>query len=125
MGRSSGLAKPMILHILASYTVRQKRDQKNSAATLEQFRNWCRPERQAFSWFSSKENHTSPSLSGHSNCETALDPLPALLPRQHGRQVPQFGLHFGGIGHSIGDFLAKEFAIPLAKPVNGHLERSF
>src|ERR1035438_10004008 len=48
-----------------------------------------------------------------------------LLPRQHGRQKPEFGLHFGGIGHSIGDFLAKEFAIPLAKPVNGHLERSF
>lgn|ERR1019366_8548231 len=35
------------------------------------------------------------------------------------------GLHFGGIGHRIGDFLAKEFAIPLAKPVNGHLERPF
>ena len=29
-----------------------------------------------------------------------------------------------GIGHSIRDFLAKEFAIPLAKPVNGHLERA-
>jgi len=27
----------------------------------------------AFSWFSSKENHTSQSLSGHSNCETALE----------------------------------------------------
>jgi hypothetical protein len=36
---------------------------------LELFRNWCRPERYAFSWFSSKENHTSRSLSGHSNCE--------------------------------------------------------
>jgi hypothetical protein len=34
-----------------------------------------------------------------------------LLPREHGRQKPEFGLHFGGIGHSIGDFLAKEFAI--------------
>jgi hypothetical protein len=52
-----------------------------------------------------------------------LNPLSALLPRQHGRQKPEFGLHFGGIGHSIGDFLAKEFAIPLAKPVNGYLER--
>ncbi len=29
-------------------------------------------ERQAFSWFSPKENHTSRSLSDHSNCETAL-----------------------------------------------------
>ena len=29
-----------------------------------------------------------------------------------------------GIGHGIRDFLAKEFAIPLAKPVNRHLERS-
>jgi len=54
-----------------------------------------------------------------------LSPLPVLLPRKHGRQKPEFGLHFDGIGHSIGDFLAKEFAIPLAKPVNGHLERSF
>jgi hypothetical protein len=26
-----------------------------------------------YSWFSSKENHTSRSLSGHSNCETALE----------------------------------------------------
>jgi hypothetical protein len=26
----------------------------------------------AFSWFSPKENHTSRSLPGHSNCETAL-----------------------------------------------------
>jgi hypothetical protein len=48
-----------------------------------------------------------------------------LLFRQHGRQKPEFGPHFGGIDHSIGDFLAKELAIPLAKPVNGHLERSF
>src|SRR5712691_3003935 len=47
-----------------------------------------------------------------------------LLPRQHGRQKAEFGLHFGGIGHSVGDFLTKEFPIPLAKPVNGHLERS-
>ena len=39
---------------------------------LEQFRNWCRPKRQAFSWFSLKENHSSRSLSDHSNCETAL-----------------------------------------------------
>ena len=40
-----------------------------------------------------------------------------LLPRQHGRQKPELGLHFGRIGHCIGDSLAKEFAIPLAKPV--------
>ncbi len=36
---------------------------------LEQFRNWCRPKRQAFSWFSPKENHTSRSFSVHGNCE--------------------------------------------------------
>src|SRR5271154_4605787 len=29
-------------------------------------------ERQAFSWFSPKENHSTRSLSDHSNCETAL-----------------------------------------------------
>ena len=39
---------------------------------IEQFRNWCRPKRQAFSWFSLKENHISRSFSVHSNCETAL-----------------------------------------------------
>src|SRR5262245_47240870 len=37
-----------------------------------------------------------------------------LLPRQHGCQKPEFGLHFARIGHRIGDLLAKEFAIPLA-----------
>jgi hypothetical protein len=47
-----------------------------------------------------------------------------LLPHEHGRQIPEFGFHFSGIGYSIRDFLAKELAIPLAKPVNGHLERS-
>jgi hypothetical protein len=41
----------------------------------EQFRNWCRSKRQAFSWFSPKENHSSRSLSDHSNCETALKAL--------------------------------------------------
>src|SRR5690349_11416453 len=47
-----------------------------------------------------------------------------LFPREHGRQMPELGFHIGGIDHSIRDFLAKEFAIPLAKPVNGDLERS-
>ena len=51
-------------------------------------------------------------------------PMSTLFSGQHGRQKPEFGLHFRGIGDSIGDFLAKEFAIPLAKPVNGHLQRS-
>jgi hypothetical protein len=46
-----------------------------------------------------------------------------LLPRQNGFQIPEFGFHFAGIGHSIGDFLAEELAVPLAKPVNGHFER--
>jgi hypothetical protein len=41
------------------------------------------------------------------------------------RQKSEFGLHFGGIGHSIGDFLAKEVAISLPEPMNGYLERSF
>ena len=49
----------------------------------------------------------------------------ALPPRQRGRQKPEFGLHFGGVGDSVRDFLAKEFAIPLAKPVNRNFERSF
>jgi hypothetical protein len=40
-------------------------------ARLKQFRNWGGPKRQAFSWFSPKENHTSRSQSGHSNCESA------------------------------------------------------
>ena len=39
---------------------------------LEQFRNWRRPKRSAFSWFSPKENQTSRSLPCHRNCETAL-----------------------------------------------------
>src|SRR5262245_63266657 len=38
--------------------------------------------------------------------------------------MPELGFHISGIEHSIRDFLAKEFAIPLAKPVNGDLERS-
>src|SRR5262245_47279649 len=47
-----------------------------------------------------------------------------LLPRQHGCQKPEFGLHFVRIGHRIGDLLAKEFAIPLAQPMNGDFERA-
>jgi hypothetical protein len=39
---------------------------------LQRFRNWCRPKPKTFSWFSPKENHSSRSLSGHSNWETAL-----------------------------------------------------
>jgi hypothetical protein len=41
-----------------------------------------------------------------------------LLACQHGGQIPEFGLHIGGIGDSIRNFPAKEVAIPLAKPVN-------
>jgi hypothetical protein len=47
-----------------------------------------------------------------------------LFPHEHGRQMPELGFHIGGISHSIRNFLAKEFAIPLAKPVNRNLERS-
>ena len=47
-----------------------------------------------------------------------------LLPREHGRQIPEFGFYFSRIGYGIRNFLAKKFAIPFAKPVNCHLERS-
>src|SRR5262249_1720500 len=43
---------------------------------------------------------------------------------QHGSQESEFGFHFGRIGHRIGDLLAKEFAIPLAQPMNGDFERA-
>ena len=45
--------------------------------------------------------------------------------RQHRRQKSKFRFHFFGIGHGFGDFLAKEFAIAFAQPVNGYLERAF
>ena len=45
-----------------------------------------------------------------------------LVARQRGSQKPEFGLHLCGIGHSIRDFLAKQFAVPLAKPVNRNFE---
>src|SRR5436190_1845145 len=38
--------------------------------------------------------------------------------------MPELGFHLGGIAHGIRDFPAKEFAIPLSKPVNRHLKRS-
>ena len=44
--------------------------------------------------------------------------MAALLPREHGRQIPKFRFDFRRIGYSIRDFLAEEFAAPLAKPVN-------
>src|SRR5215471_14275456 len=46
-----------------------------------------------------------------------------LVSGEHGRQVTEFGFHFGGIGYRIRNFLAKELAIPLAKPMNSHFER--
>ena len=46
-----------------------------------------------------------------------------LISGQRGSQKPEFGLHFGGIVHGIRDFLAKEFAVPLAKPVYRDFER--
>ena len=48
-------------------------------------------------------------------------PLPL---REQRRQIPEFGLHVRRISHRVCDFLANEFAIALAKPVNGHLDRS-
>jgi hypothetical protein len=56
-------------------------------------------------------------------CDVQLCSL-LLVSRQRGGQKPEFGLHFSGIGHSISDLLAKEFAIPLAKPVNRNFERT-
>src|ERR1700722_18818182 len=43
-----------------------------SAGEAKQFRNGRKSKLQAFSWFSPRENHSSRSLSDHSNCETAL-----------------------------------------------------
>ena len=50
--------------------------------------------------------------------------LLSLVARQHRSQKSEFRLHFGGIGDSIRDFLTKEFAIPLAKPVDRNFEGS-
>lgn len=47
-----------------------------------------------------------------------------LFPRKRCRQIAEFGLHFGGIGYGIRDLLAKEFTVPLAKPVNRYFERA-
>ena len=44
---------------------------------------------------------------------------------EHRRQIPDFGFHFDGVGHGIGDFLTKKVSVPLAEPVNRHLERPF
>src|SRR5271170_7527528 len=55
------------------------------AFALKQFRNWCRPKREAFSWFSLKENHTSRFLRCHSNCELLLK-----------RDALLHSLYFGG-----------------------------
>jgi hypothetical protein len=41
-------------------------------ATLKRFHTWCRSNRQTFSWFSLRENHTSRYSGGHSGGETAL-----------------------------------------------------
>src|ERR1700722_16744739 len=39
---------------------------------LQRLRSWCRPKPRSFCWFSSKENRSLRSLSGHSNCQTTL-----------------------------------------------------
>jgi hypothetical protein len=52
-------------------------EQKSSR---KQFRNCCRPKQQAFSWFSPNENHASPPLSGHRNCESALNRVRSVRP---------------------------------------------
>src|ERR1700756_3851827 len=61
-----------------------------------------------------KEKLADPEFKTHGCRDWSL----SLLARQHGSQKPEFGFHFRGIGHGIGDLLAKEFTIPLAKPVN-------
>src|ERR1700677_730519 len=40
---------------------------------LQRLGNWWRPKPKSFSWFSSKENHSSRILTDQSNCETALE----------------------------------------------------
>ena len=50
--------------------------------------------------------------------------LRTLFARQHGSQKSEFGFHFCRIGHRIRDFLSKQFAISLAKPVDRYFERS-
>src|ERR1700677_2209552 len=42
---------------------------------LKRFCSWCKPKSGTFRWFSLKENHSSRSLSGHSNCKTAFNAL--------------------------------------------------
>ena len=44
---------------------------------------------------------------------------------EHSRQIPELGFDLGGIGHRIRDLLAKDFAIALPEPMNGHLKRPF
>jgi len=72
-GLARQLQAPVIGEVSLTGVLRVRQDQmvQLKDVRLEQFRNGCRPKRQTFSWFSPKENHTSPSLSGHSNCETA------------------------------------------------------
>jgi hypothetical protein len=50
--------------------------------------------REAFLWFSLKQNHTSRSLSGHSNCETALGERPQVAAQAIGVAVRQQCFHF-------------------------------
>jgi len=44
---------------------------------------------------------------------------------QDGDQVAQLRVHFARPGHGAGDFLAEQFAIPLAQTMHGHARRAF
>src|SRR6516164_817031 len=64
-----------------------------------------------------------PTLPGSAKQGLGLRLTWRLFPCKDGGQMPEFGLHRGGIGHSIRDLLAKKFAIPFTKPVNRYLQR--
>jgi RND family efflux transporter MFP subunit len=66
------LENVMGLDWLVAFMLWNDRKSNRYTCELQRFRNWCRPKARTFSWFSPKENHSSRSLSGHGNCETAL-----------------------------------------------------
>jgi hypothetical protein len=74
-GLERQLQAPVIGEVSLTGVLHVRQDQmvQLQDVRLEQFGSGCRPKRQTSSWFSPKENDTSPPLSGSSNCETALD----------------------------------------------------
>src|ERR1700691_3783860 len=72
--RNGSRPNPNFLWIFAGPPNCMRLSAKKAAHRFSPLVPRCRKfgKRQAFSWFSSKENHTSRSFSVHSNCETAL-----------------------------------------------------